>query len=126
MFRPEDVLEGARSIRPYLPELLGQQDAEKVDKELSNLLAQASAGEKVDDQVLELLKIYKATRDWLAEFLSKKQVSKGFQPLPGSGDAISASKYVCPEGDFVWYRRSIGVSIPICPTHGALILSEES
>ncbi|WP_207161540.1 hypothetical protein, partial [Trichormus variabilis] len=52
----------------------------------------------------------------------KQQVSKGFQPLPGQGQALSAQKYICPQGDYVWYRRVVGATIPTCPTHGVLLI----
>lgn len=120
-FTPEDILEGGRSIRPFLPELLGN-DAVQVDNQLAELLAQAKAEQQVDQQILEILKSYPDTRDWMAEFLSEQQVSKGFEALPGKGQPISAPKYICPEGDYVWYRRVVGATIPTCPTHGVLLV----
>lgn len=116
MFKPEDVLEGARSIRPYLPELLGA-DFEQVDQQLADLLEQAKAGQQVDRQLLEILKSRPKTRNWTAEFLSSEQVSKGYQCPPGRAGAVSAPKYICPEGDYIWYQRSAGTSAPACPTH---------
>ncbi len=124
MFHPEDVLEGARSIRPYLVDLLGL-EAEQVDLRLAALLAEAKAGKPVDGQILELLKSRASTKNWLAEFLSPKQISKGWERLPGKGEALSAQKYVCPEGDYVWYLRSVGLTVPTCPTHGFLIPADE-
>ncbi len=126
MFKPEEVLEGARSIRPYLTQLLGL-DAEKVDKELAALLAQAKSGQKVDDRILELLKSYKATRDWMAEFLSPQQISKGYQRLAGSSQATPMPKYVCPEGDdYDWYLHAVGDAIPTCPTHGVQLVPAQT
>ncbi len=122
VFKPEDVLEGARSIRFFLPELL-EDDAVQVDSQLAELLAQAKAGQQVHEQILELLKSYPDTYNWMAEFLSEKQVSKGFEKLAGQGQAISAQKYICPEkNDYTWYRRVIGETIPICPTHRVLLI----
>lgn len=118
-FDPEELLECSRSIRPYLLELLGA-EAEAFDLQLADLLAQAKAGESVDTKILELLKSHPKTRNWAAEFLAPKQIPKGFERLPGSSDAVAAQKFVCPEGDYVWYRRSVGVPIPICPTHPEL------
>ncbi|MBD2060476.1 hypothetical protein H6F88_31530 [Oculatella sp. FACHB-28] len=119
-FSPEDILECARSIRPSLPSLLGS-DATQVDQQLADLLAQAQAGESVDTQILELLKSNPNTFQWIKEFLSSAQVSRGFERLPGGSGAVPAQKYVCPQGDYVWYRRSVGISVPTCPTHGELI-----
>lgn len=44
----------------------------------------------------------------------------GGQPtyLPlGQIQQISTQKYVCPQGDYTWYRRTVGASVPKCPTH---------
>lgn len=118
-YTPEDVLECARSIRPELPELLGAA-AETVDRQLADLLAQAKTGAAVDAEILDLLKSHPNTYDWAAEFLAPQRVSKGYERLAGSGDVVSAQRYVCPEGDYVWYRRSVGIAIPTCPSHPQL------
>lgn len=124
-FKPEDVLDCARSIRPFLQELLGD-DAVQVDSQLGELLAQAKAGQQVHEQILELLKSYPDTYNWIAEFLSEEQVSKGFEKLAGQAQAISAQKYICPQGDdYIWYRRVIGATIPICPTHGVPLIAAD-
>jgi hypothetical protein len=116
---PEAVLEGARCIRPYLPEFLGAAAAE-CDRQLADLLAQAQQGQAVDGQILTLLKSHPKTWQWLKEFLAAKATGKGYEQLPGSSGAVSAQKYVCPQGDYVWYQRSAGIPIPTCPTHGEL------
>ncbi|OUC13654.1 MAG: hypothetical protein B0A82_16135 [Alkalinema sp. CACIAM 70d] len=118
-FKPDDVLEGARCIRPYLPDLLGAAAVE-CDRQLADLLAQAQQGQAVDGQILTLLKSHPKTLQWLKEFLASKASSKGYEPLPGSSGAIAAQKYVCPQGDYVWYQRSAGIPVPTCPTHGEL------
>lgn len=115
-FTSEDVLEGARSIRPFLPELIGT-EADQVDQQLVELLGKAKSGQAVDQQVLEILKSRPKTRNWIAEFLSSEQVSKGYQGLPGKAGAVSMPKYACPEGDYIWYQRSAGLQVPSCPTH---------
>lgn len=122
-FSPEDVLECARSIRPFLPELLGA-EATRIDQQLADLLAQLQAGEAVDIQILELLKSNPDTFQWIREFLGTKSVSRGYERLPGGSGAVSAQKYICPQGDYIWYRRSAGISVPVCPTHGELIPAE--
>lgn len=123
-FGPEAILESARSIRPYLPELTGV-GADCVDRQLAELLAKANAGESVHIEILDLLKSDPATRAWTAEFLSPQPVSKGFVRLPGNSGAVAAQKYACPQGDYIWYRRSVSIPIPVCPTHHELVLLEE-
>ena len=115
-FTPEDVLEGARTIRSVLPDLLGT-EAEAVDQQLAELLGQAKTGQQVGQQILEILKSRPETRNWIAKFLSSEPESKGWQQLPGMPNAISAPKYVCPEGDYIWFQRSVGMSVQTCPTH---------
>jgi hypothetical protein len=116
MFTPEDVLEGARAIRPFLPELIGA-ETEQIDQQLADLLGKAKAGEQVDQQILEILKSRPKTKSWMAEFLASEQVSKGYQPPPGKSNAVSMPRYACPEGDYVWYQRIAGTLVPSCPTH---------
>jgi hypothetical protein len=119
-FKPEAILNCACSIRPFLPELMGD-EAAAFDQQLADLLAQAQAGQPVETQILELLKNNPKTRQWAAECLASQRVSKGFDRLPGSSGAVAAQKYVCPQGDYIWYRRSSGIPVPVCPTHGELI-----
>jgi len=123
-FDPEDVLECARSIRPFLPDLLGS-EAENFDRQLADLLALSKTRTPVNTKILELLTSHPKTRQWAAEFLASQPTSKGansrgYERLPGSSDAVSAPKYACPQGDYVWYRRSVGIPIPVCPTHPQL------
>ena len=122
-FDPEDILECARSIRPYLPELLDADTDEAFDQQLSDLLAQAKAGQSVDQQILAFVTSKPKTRQWAAEFLSPARIVKGFQRPPGISQTSSAKKYICPEGsDYIWYRRSIAIPIQRCPTHKVLLV----
>jgi hypothetical protein len=122
-FTPEDVLEGARTIRPFLSNLL-QTEAEPVDQQLAHLLGQAKAGLQVDQQILEILESHPKTCRWIDEFLSSEQVSKGYQPSPGKPGVVSTPKYVCPEGDYIWFQRSAGTPVPSCPTHNCQLTLE--
>ncbi len=120
--KPEDVLECARLIRPELEELLGP-EAEQVDRQIADLLAQANTGQQVDDQILNLLKRDEETYYWMAEFLSQPLESRGFQRLPGRGAVGQAHKYVCPLGnDYTWYRRG-AEPIKTCPTHHVALVT---
>lgn len=120
---PEEILEAARSIRPFLSQLLDPQDAQSVDSQVAALLARAKAGETVDLQLADVLAERDATRQWMREFLESDRESllraeKSYQPLPGNPSPIPGLvKYVCPEGDFVWYLSREGEEIPKCPTH---------
>ena len=50
-------------------------------------------------------------------------VERGIEPLPGIGEPVDAQKYVCAvDGNFVWWRTSVGVPIPKCPDHNAVLV----
>jgi hypothetical protein len=121
MYETKDVLEGARAIRPYLKELLEATQAAEIDQELAQLLAQSQVGQKVDNRILKLLANYEGTRTWTAAFLEHNlppQLARLYLPPPGRTNPIpGVMRYICPEGDYVWYRRSVGEPIPQCPTH---------
>jgi hypothetical protein len=132
----EDVLEMARAIRPYLPELVGQA-ADEVDRELAALLADVKAGappDSVAQQISTVLIRWPDAHNWAARVLQDPghlppelqalAHGRGYEALPGDGEPIPAQKYVCPDGDFVWYRATVGVSVPRCPTHDIEIVLE--
>jgi hypothetical protein len=121
----EDILDVARTIRPYLPELVGA-EADSYDRELADLLAEARGGRDVGDQLVAVLTRSAAAHAWAARVLESdrhlppelQQIrERGYQPLPGPGEPVDAERYECPEGDYVWYRISVSAPVPICPTH---------
>lgn len=119
--KENEIIEAACSIRPYLRELIPE-DAELVDQELSQHLNQAQAGTSNTNAVLGILRRHEPTRQWVFEFLEQHQppaVTRAFsfQPPLGNPVPVAARKYVCPQGDYTWYRLSAGTPIPPCPTH---------
>ncbi|OLP18517.1 hypothetical protein BST81_10590 [Leptolyngbya sp. 'hensonii'] len=115
-----DILEAARTIRPLLSELIGDEAAGAIDPQLAGLLAQANTRQLVDNQILELLAEQDATREWVADFLQDQQQPahlRTWNPLPGQRSPIGTAKFVCPEGDYTWYCPRIGIEPPLCPTH---------
>lgn len=123
---PEDILETARTIGPYLPDLVGA-EAETVQIALATYLAKAQAGEAVDNDILELLAQRDATREWARQFLQDKvppPVTRSYDPLAGSVSVIAAATFVCPvEGcDYVWYRPRAGIAPPNCPIHNVTLV----
>ena len=129
MYDSDDILNGARAIRPYLTELLGG-NSSMVEQDLVSLLSQAQEGRKVDNVILDLLARHEATREWIAKFLEHKRppdIVKLYSPPPGDITAIPPDKYACPQGDYIWYRRSVASTIPVCPTHFVkLVLVDEA
>jgi hypothetical protein len=119
-----DIFEAARSIRRYLPQLVPQ-DAGAVDAELAAILCQGET-EGRDVVLLEIFALQPAMREWAAGFLRVgRDVTRGFSLPPGDPGFIAAERYTCPEGDYSWYRSSVGEVVPPCPTHNVgLVLAE--
>jgi hypothetical protein len=121
-----DLLELARTIRPYLPDLVAE-EADDYDRRIASLLSQATSGIDVSDQVVEIFtQAPPVVRNWIGlvleddlrrppEFQGRGeplQAVRGIDPLPGPGEPIDAQKYVCPEdGNYVWWRPSVGVRV---------------
>ena len=129
----EVVLDVARSIRPYLPGLVGE-DASRLDQRLVVLLGQARDGADVEEAVLGLLGESPATHAWAAAVLGDERHlppdlqdravrsgdKAGYSPLanPHGGDPVDAERYVCPaDGAYAWWRTSTGQEVPDCPDH---------
>lgn len=120
---PEDYIEAARTIRSYLPDLVDSEEAQSIDAQLADLLNQSD--QDVENQILETLCSTEATRQWTVEFLESETLAqfKAYQPIPGNpSQPISGMiKYVCPYGDFVYYQRQEGETIPLCKTHNCAL-----
>ena len=48
----------------------------------------------------------------------------GIRPLAGDTEPVPSTKYVCPLGDYVWFRSFVGRPIPPCPTHHVALVAE--
>jgi len=123
MVGDEVVLEAARAIRFYLPDLTGP-GAEGLDEQLASLLAAAGRGELVVERLLDVLDDHPATHSWVAGFLEYQlppeavETRERYAGLPGHGEVTRAPRFLCPSGDFSWYRTRVGLVPPRCPTHG--------
>jgi hypothetical protein len=117
----EDVRQAARAIRPYLQELLkNDQAASELDRRLAELLAEAQAGHSVKTDLLIALSDQQATREWTREFLKDKlppQAYRSWRRPPGDPGQVPAQRWVCPQGDYDWYPSFTGEQPPACPTH---------
>jgi len=112
---PEQIRETARSIKPFLRELVPEH-AELIDKRLSELLGR---DEPQDELLLELLSAYPGTREWISSRLAQGTpgTTRGFLGTIGAPAALQLEKYSCPGGDYNWYATSVGEEIPLCPNH---------
>ena len=119
---PEELVrEAARTIRPFLADMVGGPEAAILDARMAELLAQAQTGQSIGGRVGEILAQRDRTRNWLQLFLQTgvgPGATRGYQPFPGPAPTPQpGTKFQCPDGDYVWYRPFIGVPAPMCPTH---------
>ncbi|MFG2045487.1 hypothetical protein [Dactylosporangium sp. NPDC048998] len=128
------ILEVARSIRPYLPELAGPAAAD-LDRALVALIRAAADGQDPTDRILALLASSPATHAWAAAVLADDEQlppevrqlrsraappEGGYAALPNphGGDVVLAQQYICPvDGAFAWWRISAGDPVRACPDH---------
>lgn len=122
----KDIVIAAQTIRPYLSALAGE-EAAAYDREIAGLLARARDGHDVSEQLLAVLTRSRAMHAWAARVIADERhlppeivqaLERGYQTLPGDGGIIDAEKFACCYGDFVWFRISVGVPVPDCPTPG--------
>lgn len=123
------ILEAARAVRPYLSELVGP-GAGELDGRIAALLNEGASGTAVPDALRQLLDADAATRIFLEDVLGDAPDYRppavqfdirrtGYQKPPGAmNPVLHLGKYVCPGGDWVWYRLSATAAVPPCPTHG--------
>ncbi|MET9388621.1 hypothetical protein ABZY09_48705 [Streptomyces sp. NPDC002928] len=128
----ERILECARAVRAELPRLISPLAAERrreLDTRLAQALARPGDGGTVE-RILVVLQSEPELRTWAAYFLETgnppRYTERGdYQPLPGSGEAVPATRYSCPEHDFAWYRAFLDEPPPRCPTHGHPLVRED-
>ena len=130
----EGVLEAARAVRPYLPDLVGP-EAERLDDRVAELLSDFNGREEVIAALRLVLDSHEGTSSFLDWVLADAphyrppsvqpdylRDSESFSPLAGAVTPILHSgKYRCPKGDYVWYRPAVGAAVPACPTHGSAL-----
>jgi hypothetical protein len=125
MDEQSEIREAARTIRSYLSELLDADAATETDRALAKLLASSAA----DERILVELERHDATAEWAAAFVEHgvppefaPVIERTYSEVPGHGEAVGLPKFVCPKGDFVWYRHAVGETPPLCPTHGQVVV----
>jgi hypothetical protein len=140
-----EIIEAARSIRPYLRSLLGDNRGPTVDAELGTLLDESREGRPVTGPLQELLTASTSTANWLERFaewdvppeiveqrknlVGRYQVAAGGDGEaaggyePGAGDIgdIKGDVYTCPQGNYTWYASSSGQAPPPCPYDGSTL-----
>jgi hypothetical protein len=120
MYPPEDILKAARSIRPYLVDLLDPTTAAQLDQHLAELLAQAEHNPSTAIQIQQQLREHATTRDWAKKFLEDKQfadVHRTYDRFVGDPSSVHAATFKCPQCNHTWARQRVGIEPPPCPTH---------
>ncbi|MGX7671261.1 hypothetical protein [Plantactinospora sp. DSM 117369] len=127
----EDVLDVARTIRPYLEQLVGA-DAPEYDRRIAELLGSAQGGRDADDELMSLLSGSAELHAWAAQVLADEwhrppdlqPVSeRTYDALPTpEPTTVSARKFRCPQGDYVWWRRFVDRDPPRCPSHDTALV----
>jgi hypothetical protein len=128
----EILLDTARMVRGYLAELVDEDLARDLDRQIAGLLATANNGEDVTESLRRLLSSEDIIQAWADDVrrdpehrppeLQPRRGPSGYSPLAGGGEPIAAQLFACPFGDFRWYRREIGQPVRPCPTHGAVLV----
>jgi hypothetical protein len=122
MTQPKTILTAAQAIRPHLSSLLDPDTAERIDRELYYLLAQAESGQNVENQITELLRQPEPTQSWMRRYFKGEKPeeitrsSSSYSNLAGDPALQPAPRYVCPRCDSSWYRED-NEPIPECPNH---------
>ncbi len=130
MYKTEDIMAAAISIRPNLKDLIGE-EAENIQSELADLLLKHEKGEDVEIEVIDLLSGNETTRKWMENELKDKRIpdgEKSFKPLAGHPvePPRGIEKFVCSKGcGFTWFRQRVGQEIPNCSKCGAGLVSEK-
>ncbi|EKU96550.1 hypothetical protein Lepto7375DRAFT_0012 [Leptolyngbya sp. PCC 7375] len=130
MYTPEELLEAAKSVRQFLPQMLDQQKAQKLDRQLSLLIGQYQAGESSDEDIAELLESDETISTWIEKYLSAKifqdrgSMHGIWENLPGL-PIVSAPRYICPYDDYIWHHIDGSDPIPHCPTHDCPLRRDE-
>ncbi|MFJ8961996.1 hypothetical protein ACIRG5_21670 [Lentzea sp. NPDC102401] len=119
------MIELARAIRPCLPELVGDDEARSIDRQLADLLASGGAEADVEARIEEVLRSSPEILRWVQETLNDERLRpphaqraiERIDSTSGDGEIVDAERFQCPQGDFVWYRLSVVYQVPTCPTH---------
>lgn len=126
----DGVLEAARAIRPYLRDLVGPAEAGTFDRRIGDLLT--GPADRAATALRALLEGHEDTAWFLDRVLADRPLyrppyqqtiaQRDITRPAGDPGGIGADRYICPTGDYVWYRPDVGTRIPNCPDHGVALV----
>jgi hypothetical protein len=128
----EILLDTACLVRGYLDDLVDEDLAQDLDRQIAALLATANDGGDVTESLSRLLSSADIIRAWADDVrrdpqhrppeLQPGRGPGGYQPQAGDGEPVIARLFTCPSGDFRWYQREVGQPVRPCPTHGPVLV----
>lgn len=110
---PNDVYYAAEQLLVYLDD--------DTKSALTVLLDRGRNGEKMDDQILDLLSANPAVYQWMrSAVFGEREISnrRGYRPAVGELGTVDAQKWYCPKCNFTWRINRAGQPIPPCPRDG--------
>jgi hypothetical protein len=125
---PVTIVDAARAIRAYLPDLIPD-TAQEIDDQLAAVLSPTVSTDQ-ERRIRALLSSRAETSEWAAAFLELGMPpeiypyqERGWAPegmvgvLSTGPRPIAGKRFKCPEEDFDFYRPSVGDPLPLCITH---------
>jgi hypothetical protein len=127
----EELIDVARIVRPYLPQLVGEQSS-VYDAQIRVLLDRAVEGQDIEGELYAVLTQSPTLQTWFAQVLQNDEhlppelqplAELAYEPLPGTRSPADPQRYVCPvDGNYVWFRPFVGVPIPQCQDHPVVLV----
>jgi len=98
-----------------------------MDSRLADLLAEARTGSgahpPIGDRIAAALATHPTVHSLAASILAdpdhRPPRAREVRPA-GDGELVDVERFVCPAGDYFWYRLYVAEPVPQCPTHGPL------
>lgn len=115
----EEILAVAEQMLAETPTLVPAAEEPEVTAGLADLVGRLRSGEHVEDELVIALTGSEPLRRRFDELLPSDDVDKdvGYEELPGHGEPVDATYWVCPRGDYRYPVLEVGEPVPPCPTH---------
>ncbi|MET7424248.1 hypothetical protein [Dactylosporangium sp. NPDC005555] len=116
-------VELAQRLREELPTLLDAGAVAGADAVLADIVERGRRGERVTVPLLTYVRGVPALRQRAGE-LVPADGQRGVHPPPGVARVPLAPRYVCPNGDYEYFRIDVARPVPTCPHDGADLVAD--